>query len=129
MQVWFRVEAQPLQPTNVFGNLVPESSSGNFANLYYSDGATEKFGLMLTYEDESNRGNVSIDGNSADALDIDRWYHLAVQRDVENGVIRIFVDGVARASSGRITTQRGNHSSSIFLDAMTEELLLAALQV
>ena len=102
MQVWFRVEAQPSQPTNVFGNLVPGSSSGNFANLYYSDGATGKFGLMLTYEDGSNRGNVSIDGNSADALDIDRWYHLAVQRDVENGVIRIFVDGVARASSSDV---------------------------
>jgi hypothetical protein len=100
MQAWFRADGDLTAGSHqVFGNYDTSSSSvPNFFNLAAQPGTNSGFyGLTLEYKSDGLAHKESVlDG---DALEIDRWYHLAVQRDVEAGEARVFVDGVLKLSS------------------------------
>ena len=100
MQAWFRADGDLTAGSHqVFGNYFNDtgSSVGGFFNLAAQQGTSSGFyGLTLETSDGSAVSESVLDG---DALEIDRWYHLAVQRDVEAGEARVFVDGVLKLSS------------------------------
>jgi len=103
MQAWFRADGDLTAGSyhQVFGNYFSDtlsSSAGGFFNLTAQPGTSSEFyGLTLEYT--SDGMDVSESVLDGDALEIDRWYHLAVQRDVEAGEARVFVDGVLKLSS------------------------------
>ena len=102
MQAWFRADGDLTAGSHqVFGNYFSDtsgSSDGGFFNLAAQPGTNSEFyGLTLEYT--SDGMDVSESVLDGDALKIDRWYHLAVQRDVEAGEARVFVDGVLKLSS------------------------------
>ena len=101
MQAWFRADGDLTAGSHqVFGNYFSDTSSssvGGFFNLAAQLTSSGFYGLTLEYTSDGSAVSESVlDG---DALEIDRWYHLAVQRDVEAGEARVFVDGVLKLSS------------------------------
>lgn len=95
VQVWYRADGAFM--AELAGAGLPYVFTNHNWSLNLVQGlSASKFGLRLVYNASDQSSSVSVD----DALDANTWTHLAVQRDNENGVWRLFVNGVARVSFG-----------------------------
>ena len=92
MQMWFNVRTDPSpgQEALVFGNDRNGTASGSF-NLWL----TSNLELRLAYQSSALATEEHRFTKPEEILKRDRWYHIAAQRDVGDGVMRVFVDGAA----------------------------------
>ena len=92
MQMWFNVRTGPSpgQEALVFGNDRNGTASGSF-NLWL----TSNLELRLAYQSSASATEEHRFTKPEEILKRDRWYHIAAQRDVGDGVMRVFVDGAA----------------------------------
>jgi hypothetical protein len=102
MQAWFRADGDLTRKPSGVRQLLQRHAEFERSKFLQPRGATWTssgfYGLTLEYKSDGlAHKEIVLDGD--DALEIDRWYHLAVQRDVEAGEARVFVDGVLKLSS------------------------------
>ena len=92
MQMWFNARTAPNQGQEalVFGNDRNGGASGSF-NLWL----TSNLELRLAYQSSASATAEHLFDKTQEILTLDRWYHIAAQRDAGDGVMRVFVDGAA----------------------------------
>ena len=90
MQMWFNARTAPSQGQEalVFGNDRNGGASGSF-NLWL----TSNLELRLAYQSSASATAEHLFDKTQEILTLDRWYHIAAQRDAGDGVMRVFVDG------------------------------------
>ena len=112
VQVWYRADGAFMAELAGAGLPYVFTNHNWSLNLVQSLSAS-KFGLRLVYNASDQSSSVSVD----DALDANTWTHLAVQRDNENGVWRLFVNGVARVSSSEVDYPYQNGYGGVGVDS------------